>query len=228
MNMPAKCLELEKRLGYEFEDRNLLLEALTHRSSQSDGQTSERLEFLGDRVLGLCMAERLTRRHSEASVGEIAALFNVLISGRSCTVVARSISLELAIVVGSGFRRKSENISARVLAECMEAVIAAVYLDGGLDSARSLVERLWGDALDMKSVVTNDYKSELQILLQAKFRCVPTYEIVSRTGTAHNPEFLIKVTSPCGASATAKAPSKRRAEKLAARNLLAQFTNIDA
>ncbi|MCY4541197.1 MAG: ribonuclease III [Rhodobacteraceae bacterium] len=228
MNIPARCLKLESRLGYKFADRTLLLEALTHRSSRTDGKNSERLEFLGDRVLGLCMAERLITQPPEASVGKIAAQFNMLVSGRSCTEIARSIGLEHAVLVGSGFRGAPENISARVLAECMEAVIAAVYIDGGLDAARELVGRLWNRTLDVESMETNDYKSALQVLVQAEFRDIPTYEVLSRTGSAHNPEFLIRVASPCGACATAAASSKRRAEKLAAKKLLAQLSTSDA
>ncbi len=228
VSIPARCLALEDRIGYKFADRGLLHLALTHRSSQSATGNSEVLEFLGDRVLGLCVAEALTNRHQEARVGEIAARFNLLVSGKSCADVADTIDLGAAVIVGSGVRRAREKITRKVLAETVEAVIAAVYLDGGLGAARDLVGRLWHDMLDVKCIEVNDYKSQLQVLLQKQFRKPPEYETVSRKGAAHKPVFRIRVTSPCGATATASASSKQRAEKLAAQRLLERFNDENA
>lgn len=221
MSIPARCLALEGRIGYRFADRDLLHLALTHRSSQSETGDFELLEFLGDRVLGLCVAEELTRKHPEASVGEIAARFNMLVSGRTCADVANSINLESAVIVGSGLRRARDRITRKVLAATVEAVIAAVYLDGGLGAASELVGRLWHDMLDVDCIEVSDYKSQLQVLLQAQFREPPEYETLTCTGAAHKPEFLVRVISPCGSTATGSASSKQRAEKLAAKKLLA-------
>lgn len=210
-----------RRIGHEFSRPNLLQEALTHPSMSSANRLdNQRLEFLGDRVLGLVIAEALLEADTGASEGLLAPRYNALVRKETCAEVARSVDLGEALKLGrsemlSGGRRKEAS-----LGDAMEAVIAAVYLDGGFDAARGLVRRLWADHISEVDGDARDAKSALQEYAQGRRQPPPHYIVEDRSGPDHAPVFTIRVTLQSGESAQAQAGSKRQAEQVAARSLL--------
>jgi ribonuclease-3 len=211
----------EQRLGYEFSDASLLIEALTHSSIASESRKdNQRLEFLGDRVLGLVMAEALLEIDQFASEGTLAPRFNALVRKEACAEVARHIDLGGVLKIGrsemlSGGRRKDA-----LLGDGMEAVIAAIYKDGGFEVAKRTITELWGDRIKNVKGDARDAKTMLQEWAQARGQNPPKYEIMSQSGPDHAPEFLVKVLLDSGETADANAGSKRQAEQMAAKSLL--------
>ena len=211
----------EQRLGYEFSNLSVLLEALTHSSIVSESRKdNQRLEFLGDRVLGLVMAEALLEIDRLAPEGTLAPRFNALVRKEACAEVARQIDLGSVLKIGrsemlSGGRRKDA-----LLGDGMEAVIAAIYKDGGFEVAKKLVIELWGDRIRNVKGDARDAKTMLQEWAQARGQNPPKYEVISQSGPDHAPDFLVKVTLDSGETTDALAGSKRQAEQMAAKSLL--------
>jgi len=199
----------------------LLVQAVTHASmSSATRRDNQRLEFLGDRVLGLVMSEALLQHDPEASEGVLAPRFNALVRKETCAEVAQEIDLGAALKMGrsemlSGGRRK-----LAILGDAMEAVIAAVYLDGGIDAARAVILRLWGDRIETVEEDARDSKTSLQEWAQARGLAPPSYEEVARQGPDHAPVFTIRAQLATGESAEASAGAKRQAEQAAAKALL--------
>nr|WP_252733467.1 ribonuclease III [Paracoccus marinaquae] len=211
-----------ERLGHDFARPELLIRALTHGSIASATRPdNQRLEFLGDRVLGLVMAEALFRADRQASEGQLAPRFNALVRGETCAAIARQIGLGEVLKLGrsemlSGGRRKEA-----LLADAMEAVLAAIYLDAGFEVAREVVLRLWQDRLDSLEDDPRDAKTALQEWAQANGMPPPAYEQTERGGPDHAPVFHITVRLSDGREARARgAGTKRSIEQAAAQALL--------
>ncbi|MEK9840288.1 MAG: ribonuclease III [Paracoccaceae bacterium] len=217
----------EQRLGYEFSNLSLLVEALTHSSIASDfRKDNQRLEFLGDRVLGLVMAEALLEIDQTAPEGTLAPRFNALVRKETCAEVARQIELGDVLKIGrsemlSGGRRKDA-----LLGDGMEAVIAAIYKDGGFEIAKTIIIKLWGDRIKNVKVDARDAKTMLQEWAQARGQNPPNYEVISRSGPDHAPDFLVKVILASGETSEAMAGSKRQAEQMAAKALLQKIGEV--
>ena len=217
----------EQRLGYEFSNLSLLVEALTHSSIASDfRKDNQRLEFLGDRVLGLVMAEALLEIDQTAPEGTLAPRFNALVRKETCAEVARQIELGGVLKIGrsemlSGGRRKDA-----LLGDGMEAVIAAIYKDGGFEIAKTIIIKLWGDRIKNVKVDARDAKTMLQEWAQARGQNPPNYEVISRSGPDHAPDFLVKVILDSGETSEALAGSKRQAEQMAAKALLEKIGEV--
>ena len=217
----------EQRLGYEFSNLSLLVEALTHSSIASDfRKDNQRLEFLGDRVLGLVMAEALLKIDQTAPEGTLAPRFNALVRKETCAEVARQIELGGVLKIGrsemlSGGRRKDA-----LLGDGMEAVIAAIYKDGGFEIAKTIIIKLWGDRIKNVKVDARDPKTMLQEWAQARGQNPPNYEVISRSGPDHAPDFLVKVILASGETSEAMAGSKRQAEQMAAKALLQKIGEV--
>ena len=217
----------EQRLGYEFSNLSLLVEALTHSSIASDfRKDNQRLEFLGDRVLGLVMAEALLEIDQTAPEGTLAPRFNALVRKETCAEVARQIELGGVLKIGrsemlSGGRRKDA-----LLGDGMEAVIAAIYKDGGFEIAKTIIIKLWGDRIKNVKVDARDAKTMLQEWAQARGQNPPNYEVISRSGPDHAPDFLAKVILASGETSEAMAGSKRQAEQMAAKALLQKIGEV--
>jgi len=209
------------RLGHRFADPALLVRALTHPSIVSDARPdNQRLEFLGDRVLGLVIAETLLAADETAAEGTLAPRLNALVRKETCADIAREIDLGAVLRLGrsetmSGGRRKTA-----LLGDGMEAVIAAVYLDGGYTAAQALIRRLWGDRIETVDADARDAKTALQEWAQARGEAPPDYVEIAREGPDHAPRFTIEAQLSDGRKAAATATSKRQAEQLAARALL--------
>lgn len=224
MSLPPDRAALARRIGHEFARPDLLTKALTHASVTSpSAPNNERLEFLGDRVLGLSMAEALLAADKGAAEGVLAPRFNALVRKEACAEVAREIELGKVLRLGrsemlSGGRRKEA-----LLADALEAVIGAVYLDAGFEAARDMVLRLWGSRIANVKTDARDPKTALQEWAQARGQQPPRYLLVSRDGPDHAPQFRIAVELESGQTAQAEAGSKRQAEQAAARDLLASL-----
>ncbi len=224
MKDPDGLRAFEDRLGHRFSDQTLLPQALTHSSVSTLSCTNnERLEFFGDRVLGLVVAEALMIADPKATQGQLTQRFHTLVRKETCAAVGREIDLGSALNMNraeqmSGGRRKDT-----VLGDAMEAVIAAVHMDAGFAKARETVLRLWKDRIERVEADPRDAKSLLQEWVQARGQPPPEYVVVDREGSDHAPIFTIRAEIFTGESATAKASSKRAAETAAAKALLGRL-----
>ncbi|MFV0243697.1 MAG: ribonuclease III [Qingshengfaniella sp.] len=224
MALSAELDAFTRRIGHRFVREDLLHEALTHPSMSGPTRPdNQRLEFLGDRVLGLVMAEALLEADPSAAEGVLAPRFNALVRKETCARVARSVDLGAVLRLGrsemiSGGRRKDA-----LLGDAMEALIAAVYLDGGFASARKMVLRLWQDRIGAVKEDARDAKTALQEWAQARRQPPPKYRVLTREGPDHAPVFTVEVRLESGESDMAVAGAKRQAEQAAAQRLLAQL-----
>ncbi len=213
---------LSAKLGHVFKDMGLLKRALTHASANA-ACSNERLEFLGDRVLGLVVAEKLHRLFPDDPEGALALKLNALVRRDTCAAAAEAAGLSEHVIlaaseVASGGRRKGA-----ILAGVCEAVIAALYLDGGYGVARAFIERYWQDAFADLGRDMRDAKTALQEWAQARSsRQVPLYRLVGREGPDHAPRFVVEVSIAGEGAAVGEGNSKREAEQAAARTLLAR------
>ncbi|HEX7967001.1 MAG TPA: ribonuclease III [Stellaceae bacterium] len=220
----AKSAPLAEALGHKFERADLLAEALTHPSARSRRGTRrgyERLEFLGDRVLGLIVADLLWRRFPEEAEGALTRRHTGLVRREALTEVAKKIGLGEHIIVSAGEETAGARANPSVLADVCEAVIAALYLDGGLSAASRFVERWWEPKLARLGAPPRDPKTALQEWAQARGKALPAYRTVATEGPAHRRTFTVTVTVPGLEPATASGSSKRAAEAAAAAAALA-------
>lgn len=201
-------------------DLGLYERALTH-SSLGVGDY-ERLEFLGDRVLGLSMAEWLYEAFPNDPEGALSKRFNVLVSGSTCADVAREIGAPEHLRLGKQARDDGASESDNVLGDIAESLLGAVYLEHGLGAARAAVRRLWADRIHSGTKAPQHPKSALQEWAAANNRKVPVYEVVERSGPGHAPRFTVRAAIPRLAEATAEGSSKQEAETAAAKALLAE------
>lgn len=224
MKLSAELKSFQDRLGHQFSRPELLAQAVTHASmSSANRDDNQRLEFLGDRVLGLVMSEALLALDKSATEGQLAPRFNALVRKETCADVAREIDLGAVLRLGrsemlSGGRRKQA-----LLGDGIEAVIAAVYMDAGFEAARALILRLWGDRVHDVEDDARDAKTALQEWAQARGLPPPAYVELSRSGPDHAPVFTIAARLETGQSQQATAGSKRQAEQAAAGNLLSEL-----
>ncbi|MCK8463908.1 ribonuclease III [Aliiroseovarius sp. S1339] len=224
MKLSSDLQAFQGRIGYEFKDPELLIRALTHGSfSSATRPDNQRLEFLGDRVLGLVMSEKLLRDDREAPEGTLAPRYNALVRKEACADVARQIDLGDVLKLGRSEMKTGGRRKLALLGDAMEAVIAAVYLDGGLQAARTMILSLWGDRIDKVEDDARDPKTALQEWAQARKMPPPEYVETGREGPDHAPMFTITAKLSNGRSAETKANSKRAAEQAAARALLKQL-----
>ncbi len=223
MLRPRKFKDLEKKLGHRFKDSSLIERALTHasvRGGKADRGDNERLEFIGDRVLGLAIAEVLSAQHPDATEGELARRYNRLVRGEACARVARSIDLGQHLILSESEADSGGREKATILADAVEAVLGAVFLDAGFDKSRTVVHRLWQEQSDNVPEVTVDAKSLLQEWAQGQGFSLPKYTVVARQGPDHAPHFTAEVLIAGKAPARGEGASKRIAEQAAARALL--------
>ena len=212
---------LARLLGHDFRDPGLLEQALTHPSASTAARPdNQRLEFLGDRVLGLCIAEALLEAFPGSAEGELAPRFNALVRREMLAEIAAEIGLGTHIRLGrseatSGGRRK-----AAILADATEAVIAALYLDGGIGAARGFIAAHWRDRLRGLSSAPTDAKTRAQEWAQARGLEPPAYILLDRSGPDHAPVFTVGAALETGETATGRAGSKKLAEQEAATALL--------
>lgn len=224
MNLPKNIEAFSARIGHCFSRPELLIEALTHSSTSSPaGLDNQRLEFLGDRVLALAVADALHTADRDADEGHLAPRMNALVRRETCAEVARQTNLGAALKLGrsevmSGGRRKEA-----LLADAMEAVIAAIYLDAGYETAKEAVLRLWGDRIHQVKTDERDAKTALQEWAQSQGQLPPAYSLIGREGPDHAPRFTVEARLADGRTAAASAGAKRQAEQDAAHMLLSEL-----
>jgi ribonuclease III len=221
MALSRELAVFSERLGHVFDDPDLLRRALTHASLSSPTRPdNQRLEFLGDRVLGLVMAEALLAQDTDAREGQLAPRFNALVRKEACADVAREIDLGAVLRLGKSETATGGRRKQALLGDAMEAVIAAVYLDAGFDTAREMILRLWGARLTAVETDARDAKTALQEWAQARGLAPPRYVEVARKGPDHAPTFTVEARLDTGETARAEARVKRQAEQSAAQQLL--------
>jgi len=210
---------LEEKIGYRFKDRDLLKHALTH-SSSGNKYNYERLEFLGDRVLGLVIAHMLFDEFKDENEGGLAKRHAVLVQGRTLALIGSVHNLGEDILMSDSERISGGETKDNIIADSLEALLGALYLDGGLDSAKTVIMTLWGDNIHTLAEAPMDPKTELQEWVQARGLPLPMYDIISKSGPDHAPVFKVNLVVEDVAPIEAEGPSRRQAEKTAARKML--------
>lgn len=217
----ADRTRLEALIGHEFAEKERLDRALTHASARTQkGGNYERLEFLGDRVLGLCVAELLFRTFGAATEGELSVRLNQLVSADTCAEVADELGLHLFIRTGADVKKLTGKRMMNVRADVVESLIAAIYLDGGLEVARRFILKFWEKRAARADGARRDAKTELQEWSHAKFGITPIYRVEERTGPDHDPRFTVTVEVAGVQPETGIERSKRAAEQVAATRML--------
>ncbi len=209
---------LEEALGYAFGEPGLLLLALTHPSAANGGKDNQRLEFLGDAVLELTVSDALYRDHPELQEGGLTRTRAALVREESLAHAAETIGLGVFLRLDAGEARGGGREKPSVLADAVEAILGAVYLDGGFDAAKKVCAKLLNNFA--ASEPPPDYKSALQEREQAEGRAIPEYRTIEEEGPAHARVFTVRVTLEGGRQGTGKGQTKKQAEQEAARGLL--------
>lgn len=222
MSKPDTTAWLEALIGRAPHDPATFAQALTHGSAKAENY--ERLEFLGDRVLGLLVSEWVFTRFAGEPEGKLSRRFNALVSGETCAEVARSAGVATHLVLGKQARDDGAANSDNVLGDVMEALIGALYLEGGLDEARALVRRLWADRVDTQTNAPRHPKSALQEWAAANRRKPPEYSMTDRSGPQHALRFTVMVSIKGAGEASATGGSKQEAETAAAAALLTKLS----
>ncbi len=223
----SDIIKLQRVIGYQFNDPSLLVEALTHSSyhGKARGTDNERLEFLGDRVLGLMVSDELLKRFPFDREGALARRYNTLICRPTCAAVAREIKLGDYLRLGKSEQPTGAGqVKSALLANACEALLGALYLDGGTDAIMYLFERHWLPRFEETSGVRRDSKTALQEWAQGLGLPLPHYEVAEQTGPDHAPAFVISVAVEGYEAVAAKGSSKRKGEQAAATAFLKQHS----
>lgn len=230
----ASLADLEAKLAYRFSNPSLAERALTHLSAaRSDSAGSrlesyQRLEFLGDRVLGLAVAEMLYEAYPQASEGELSIRLAALVRRDACAEVAALWDIGPHLRLGSGEAQAGGHKKATILADVCESLIGAVFLDGGFAAARDLIQRSWDGRMRAAAAPARDAKTVLQEWAQARALGAPAYDEVERSGPDHAPKFTVRVTLTGYPSGLGSASSKRAAEQAAAQAFMDRLESAKA
>ena len=221
--MENKLKLLEKIINYNFKKISILEKALTHKSF-NNSINNEKLEFLGDRVLGLIISERLLEKYPDEKEGIIDKKFSNLVNKKTCSHIAKKINLKKFIFLGSSHKKLIRSAD-KITSDCLEAIVGAIYLDGGIKSAEKFIYFFWEEHL-LKSVVTIiDSKTKLQEFSLKKFKVLPKYKISKKIGPQHRPIFKTEVQIPNSKKVIGVGSSKKNAQQDAANKLL-KFLNV--
>ena len=216
MNKPIK--EFEIILKYNFKNKNLLHKALTHKS-YNNSENNEKLEFLGDRVLGLIISKTLLDKYPHEKEGAIDKKFANLVNKKTCVLIAKKINLKKFILLGSS-HKKLQRTADKISSDCLEAIVGAIYIDGGLKSAEKFILIFWEEYLLKSSITLIDSKTKLQEFSLKKFKELPKYIFFKKTGPQHRPLFKTEVQIPNSKKIVGVGSSKKNAQQNAAEKLL--------
>ena len=216
--MEKKIKEIEKILKYNFKRITLLETALTHKSFDNN-VNNEKLEFLGDRVLGLVISEKLLNKFPNEKEGIIDKKFANLVNKKTCLIIARKINLKKFILLGSS-HKKLERSADKIISDCLEAIVGAIYLDGGLKSVEKFILNFWDEFLLKSTVTLIDSKTKLQEFSLKKFKELPKYVFFKKSGPQHRPLFKTEVQIPNSKKIIGIGSSKKNAQQNAAAKLL--------
>jgi ribonuclease-3 len=214
---------LQKRLGYRFNDAKLLEQALTHRSAGS--RNNERLEFLGDAILGGVIASELYRKFPSAKEGRLSRLRASLVRRESLADIAQALQLGDYLQLGAGERRSGGHRRNSIMSDALEALLGAIYLDGGYEPCSECICALFADKLGSlaETTVLKDPKTRLQEFLQAQHKALPNYTVLEVSGQSHAQMFRVECSVAGVESSAGEGSSRRQAEQVAAENMLAQL-----
>ena len=216
--MEKKIKELEKIIKYNFNESLLLEKALTHKSFNND-INNEKLEFLGDRVLGLIISETLLEKYPDEKEGIIDKKFANLVNKKTCLLIAKKINLKKFILLGSS-HKKLERSADKISSDCLEAIVGAIYLDGGFKSVEKFILTFWEEYLLKSTITLIDAKTKLQEFSLKKFKELPKYTFFKKTGPQHRPLFKTEVQIPNSKKIVGIGSSKKNAQQNAASKLL--------
>ena len=209
---------LEKIIKYNFKKKSILEKALTHKS-YNNNINNEKLEFLGDRVLGLTISVRLLEKYPEEKEGVIDKKFANLVNKKTCSLIAKKIDLKKFIYLGSS-HKKIDRSSDKITSDCLEAIVGAIYLDGGLKFAEKFIHHFWEEYLLKSNITLIDSKTKLQEFSLKRFKVLPKYTFSKKTGPQHRPLFKTEVQIPNSKKVSGEGFSKKKAQQDAADKLL--------
>ena len=216
--MEKKFNILEKIIKYNFKKKSLLEKAVTHKSFNNN-INNEKLEFLGDRVLGLTISEILLEKYPDEKEGAIDKKFANLVNKKTCSLIAKKIDLKKFILLGSS-HRKLDRSSDKITSDCLEAIVGAIYLDGGFKFAKKFIHHFWEEYLLKSNITLIDSKTKLQEFSLKKFKVLPKYIFSKKTGPQHRPLFKTEVQIPNSKKIIGIGSSKKNAQQDAANKLL--------
>ena len=226
MKLNSNQKELCKNIDYSFQNLDLLEQALIHSSLKSRGiNNNQRMEFLGDRILGFVISDYLFYRYPKWREGELALNYNSLVCKETCSDIAEHIGLGRSLIMGKSESKHGGRLKKAILADALEALISAVYLDSDLSTVKKLILKLWISKLNNVGDIELDPKTALQQWIQSKRGGLPNYTDLKREGLDHDPIFHVEVKLENGLTATGKAKSKRKAQQNAAQKLLSEIRN---
>ena len=216
--MEKKISILEKIIKYNFKKKAILEKAVTHKSFNNN-INNEKLEFLGDRVLGLTISEILLEKYPDEKEGVIDKKFANLVNKKTCSLIAKKIDLKKFILLGSS-HRKLDRSSDKITSDCLEAIVGAIYLDGGFKFAKKFIHHFWEEYLLKSNITLIDSKTKLQEFSLKKFKELPKYVFFKKTGPQHRPLFKTEVQIPNSKKIVGIGSSKKNAQQNAAAKLL--------
>jgi ribonuclease-3 len=216
--MTDSISKLEQIINIKFKDQNLLKKSLVHKSHDSE-LNNEKLEFLGDRVLGLVLAKKLLKIYPDDKEGIIDKKFSNLVNKKTCLIIARKLELSNFIIT-SGSYKGSSRADDKIISDGLEALLGAIFLDQGIAVVEKFILNIWGEFLDKSSVTKIDAKTQLQEFSLKKYKILPIYKINKQSGPQHNPIFKVEVQITNSKKFYATGPSKKDAQQNAAKKLL--------
>ena len=216
--MPEKIKNLEKIIKYSFKDNYLLIKSLTHKSFDSTNN-NEKLEFLGDRVLGLIISQKLLEKFPNEKEGIIDKKFANLVNKKTCSLIAKKINLKKYLYLGAS-HKNLERSESKIISDCLESIVGAIYLDGGLKASQKFIFNFWESYLDRSVITLVDSKTQLQEYSLKKYKKLPVYNFHKKTGPQHNPSFKTDVQIPNSKKIFGSGASKKNAQQNAAAKLL--------
>ena len=218
-----KINKLQKKIGIHFKDKKLLTRAITHKSF-NPFINYEKLEFLGDRVLGLIIAKNLLEKFPNEKEGNIDKKYANLVNKKRCAEISNQINLKKFIILGSNYKTDMKN--EKIQGDCLEALIGAIFIDGGIKSAEKFILNYWGDGIKDSQLTIVDSKTKLQEYSLKKYKKLPTYTLLKTSGPHHKPVFKVTATTPNLIKASASGSSKKEAQQNAAKKLLIELKII--
>ena len=222
--MINKISEFEKKIKLNLQNKSLLLKALTHKSANMNSN-NEKLEFLGDRVIGIVLSEKLYNLYPNVSEGELDKRFAILVNRKTCCSIAWSMQIQKYIITGD--KKKIININdEKILSDCCEAVIGAIYIDRGFEYVKKFVLKLWNENIKKSNITIFDPKTRLQEYSLKKYKKLPLYKLVSFEGPKHRPLFKISVAITGSKKVLGIGKSKQEAEQNGANNLLKKINIV--
>tara|TARA_Y100000591_G_scaffold323545_1_gene341541 strand:+ start:666 stop:1328 length:663 start_codon:yes stop_codon:yes gene_type:complete len=215
--MTKSIKELEDILQYEFKNKDLLHRALTHKSYSKNN--NEKLEFLGDRVLGLVISKKLLDKYPDEKEGIIDKKFANLVNKKTCSIIANTLNLKKFVYLGTS-NKNLERSGDKILSDCLEALVGAIYIDGGIKSSERFILNFWNSFIDKSVITLIDPKTKLQEFSLKKFKILPKYTFFKKSGPQHKPSFKTEVQIPDSKKIIGTGTSKKKAQQNAAEKLI--------